>query len=291
MKPTTPHLFCFGLGYTGLKLAHRLLGEGWQVSGTVRDVARLSDTGLQGVDTVVFDGDDSDAPDVCAALDRATHVLSTVPPDDNGDPVLRVMADALKQRDDLQWIGYLSTTGVYGDTGGCTVDEQAPTNPSGPRGARRMVAEKAWLAVHAHIFRLPGIYGPGRSAFDQARAGQARRIAKPGHMFNRIHVDDIVETLMASMARPNAGAIYNVCDDVPAAPADVTAYACDLMGIEPPPLVQFEDAAPDMSPMALSFWCDNRRVSNARIKHELGVRLHYADYRAGLDAIWRSEAN
>ena len=195
----------------------------------------------------------------------------------------------------LAWAGYLSTTGVYGDTGGARVDETAAVNPTSERGRRRAEAEDGWLdlwraaGVPVHVFRLSGIYGPGRSALGAVRAGTARRIDKPGHLFARIHVDDIAVVLRASMARPDPGAVYNVCDDQPAPAADVVAFACEILGVDAPPLVPFRQAARDMSPMALSFWRDNRRVDNTRIKRELGVRLNFPDYRAGLRAVLAAE--
>jgi len=191
----------------------------------------------------------------------------------------------------LAWAGYLSTTGVYGDTGGDWVDETSPRNPTSARSRERVAAEDGWLAlagehgIPAHVFRLAGIYGPGRSALDQVRAGRAKRIAKPGHLFSRIHVDDIARVLKASMTQPRAGGVYNVCDDEPASAADVTLFACELLGVDPPPAIPFDEAAKEMSEMALSFWRDNRRVSNRLIKDELGVALTYPDYRQGLRAV------
>ncbi len=282
-----PRLFCFGLGYCAGALADGLKADGWQVAGTVRDRARENGT-------FPFDGT---APMAGAAfaLEGTSHVLVSIPPDRAGgkdiDPVLRFHGDDIAALPNLKWLGYLSTTGVYGDTGGKTVDETAPLTPTSARGRLRREAERAWLAlcrdrgVPVHIFRLPGIYGPGRSAFDKLRLGEARRIGKPGHLFNRVHVDDIASTLRASMAAPRPGAVYNVCDDEPAPPADVLAYACHLLGREPPPLVPFEEAARGMSPMALSFWRDDRLVSNRKIKEDLGVRLAHPDYRSGLREI------
>lgn len=212
-----------------------------------------------------------------------------------GDPILATIEQELASNGDIQWIGYLSTTGVYGNTDGAVVDESTPTNPSGERGMRRVRAENQWLNLYqaydmpVHIFRLPGIYGPTRSVFDQLRQGKSRRIHKPGHKFNRIHVDDIAATLIASLSQPNPGSIYNVCDDCPVEPSEVTTYACKLMGIEPPPTTKFEEAEKSMSSMALSFWSDNRLVNNDRIKSELEVELIYSDYKAGLDAIWARE--
>jgi nucleoside-diphosphate-sugar epimerase len=204
--------------------------------------------------------------------------------------VHRADADGREHAADLAalrpaWVGYLSTTGVYGDRAGGWVDEASALTPAGERGRRRVAAEAGWraLGLPLHIFRLAGIYGPGRSALDSVRAGKAQRIDKPGQVFSRIHVDDIAAVLDASIARPYPGAIYNVCDDDPAPPQDVIAYACALLGRAPPPLVPFDQAA--LSPMARSFYGESKRVSNRRIKDELGVRLRFPDYRAGLDAL------
>ncbi len=285
-----PRLFCFGLGYTARVLAAALMAEGWTVAGTCRDGARRAELAADGIDAFVFDRH-RPLDDARAALDGATHLLSSVPPDTEGDPVLARHADALAHAEGLAWAGYLSTTGVYGDTGGAPVDEAAALNPTSERSRRRVEAEDGWLSlwratgVPVHVFRLSGIYGPGRSALEAVRAGQARRIDKPGHLFARIHVDDIAVVLRASMARPDPGAVYNVCDDEPAPSADVVAFACDLLGVDAPPLVPFHQAAREMSPMALTFWRDNRRVDNTRIKNELGARLKFPDYRAGLKAV------
>ena len=289
-----PRLFCFGLGYTARVLAAALMGEGWTVAGTCRDEATRADLAADGIDAFLFDRD-RPLDDAGAVLDGATHLLSSVPPDAEGDPVLARHAGAIAAMDGLAWAGYLSSTGVYGDTGGAPVDETAAVNPTSERGRRRAEAEEGWLdlrraaGVPVHVFRLSGIYGPGRSALDTVRAGQARRIDKPGHLFARIHVDDIAAVLRASMARPGPGAVYNVCDDEPAPAADVVAFACELLGVDAPPLVPFHQAAGEMSPMALSFWRDNRRVDNSRIKGELGVRMKFPDYRAGLRAVLAAE--
>ena len=289
-----PRLFCFGLGYTARVLAAALMGEGWTVAGTCRDEAARVDLAADGIDAFLFDRD-RPLDDAAAALDGATHLLSSVPPDAEGDPVLARHAGAVAAMDGLAWAGYLSSTGVYGDTGGAPVDETAAVNPTSERGRRRAAAEDGWLdprraaGVPVHVFRLSGIYGPGRSVLDAVRAGRARRVDKPGHLFARIHVDDIAAVLGASMGRPDPGAVYNVCDDEPAAAADVVAFACGLLGVEPPPLVPFHQAAREMSPMALSFWRDDRRVDNSRIKGELGVRLKFPDYRAGLRAVLAAE--
>ncbi len=287
-------LFCFGLGYAARVLAAALMGEGWTVAGTCRDEATRADLAADGIDAFLFDRD-RPLDDAGSALGGATHLLSSVPPDAEGDPVLARHAGAIAAMDGLAWAGYLSSTGVYGDTGGAPVDETAAVNPTSERGRRRAEAEEGWLdlrraaGVPVHVFRLSGIYGPGRSALDTVRAGQARRIDKPGHLFARIHVDDIAAVLRASMARPGPGAVYNVCDDEPAPAADVVAFACELLGVDAPPLVPFHQAAGEMSPMALSFWRDNRRVDNSRIKGELGVRMKFPDYRAGLRAVLAAE--
>jgi nucleoside-diphosphate-sugar epimerase len=288
LKPAT--FFCFGLGYSAMRLATALQSDGWAVAGTCRSAEQAAKLRDQGIDTHVFDG--SAAGDgIAAALDAAAYVLSSVPPGKAGDPVLKYFGPALAARRDLKWLGYLSTTGVYGDTGGAWVDETAPVQADVPRSRDRATAERGWLALHAehglpvHLFRLAGIYGPGRSPLERIRGGNARRIDKPGHRFSRIHVDDIAQVLIASMARPNPGAIYNVCDDEPEEPRVVTELGCRLLGIEPPPVVSFDEAAKAMTPMGLSFWQDNRRVRNDRIKTELRVELRYPTYREGLAAL------
>jgi nucleoside-diphosphate-sugar epimerase len=237
---------------------------------------------------------DRDHPLSRKALDGVTHLLVSVPPDAAGDPVLAVHGEDIAGIEGLCWLGYLSTTGVYGDRGGGWVDESAELSPSGERGRRRVAAEAGWLdlwrrrGVPVHIFRLAGIYGPGRSPFDALRAGMAKRIDKPGQVFSRIHVEDLARVLAASISRPRPGAVYNVCDDDPAAPEAVVAHAAALLGVPAPPLVPFEAA--ELSPMARSFYVDNKRVSNRLIKSELGVTLRYPDYRAGLAAILADEA-
>jgi nucleoside-diphosphate-sugar epimerase len=281
----SPHLFCFGLGFTGLALARRLIADGWQVTGTCRDGARALELQRLGITPVLFDRTQPMA-DLAQRFMSITHLLSSVPPDETGDPVLDLHGDAIATASaHMTWIGYLSTTGVYGDRGGGWVDETSALTPSGTRGRRRLDAERAWLALPnpAHLFRLAGIYGPGRSALDTVRSGKARRVLKPGQVFSRIHVEDIVAVLLASMARPAPGTAYNVCDDDAADPAEVIAFACALLGVTPPPLVPFDAA--QLSPMARSFYDDNKRVRNDRIKQALGVSLRYRDYREGLRAL------
>jgi nucleoside-diphosphate-sugar epimerase len=282
-----PRLFCFGLGYTAMALARALAAEGWRIGGTCRSAARRAELAALGIDAHLLDrGRKMD--DFAAALAGTTHLLSSVPPDAEGDPVIDQHGADIAGLPH-PWIGYLSTTGVYGDRAGGWVDETGALTPSGERGRRRLVAESAWLDLWrrhgkaVHLFRLPGIYGPGRSALDQVRAGTARRIVKPGQVFSRIHVDDIVRTLRASMAHPNPGAAYNVCDNDPAPPQDVITEACRLLGVAPPPEIPFETA--ELSPMARSFYDESKRVANRRIKEELGVRLAYPSYRDGLAAL------
>lgn len=289
--PPAPQLFCFGLGYSALALAGMLAARGWRVTGTCRSAERAAALRRAGYPAHLFDRDRPLAP---AAISGATHVLVSVPPDATDDPVLVRHGDDLAALPGLAWLGYLSTTGVYGDRGGGWVDEGCALRPSGERGRRRVAAEAGWLdlwrrrGVPVHIFRLAAIYGPGRSPFDALRAGAARRIDKPGQVFSRIHVEDLARVLCASMSQPRPGAVYNVCDDEPAAPEAVVAHAAALLGMPAPPLVPF--AAARLSPMALSFYDDSKRVSNALIKSELGVALRYPDYRAGLAAIRAAEA-
>ena len=289
----TPHLFCFGLGYTALALARAVTGpgasRGWRVTGTCRTSEHAAEARRLGLEIVIFDRDHPIA-DLDQRLETATHLLSSVPPDAAGDPVLEIHGAAIAQAaPHLAWIGYLSTTGVYGDRNGGWVDESSALTPTGERGRRRLAAETAWRALPqpAHLFRLAGIYGPGRSALDAVRGGKARRIVKAGQVFSRIHVDDIVQVLLASVARPNPGAAYNVCDDDAADPAEVIAHACALLKVAPPPEVPFAEA--ELTPMARSFYDDNKRVRNDRIKQELGVVLNYPDYRVGLGALLEAE--
>jgi nucleoside-diphosphate-sugar epimerase len=279
-------LFCFGLGYTALALARALQDEGWQVAGTTRTPEKQARLRAKGIEAHLFDRD-RPLDDPSAVLADTTHLLTSIAPDETGEPVLdRHLAD-LEHVSSLEWAAYLGTTGVYGDRGGEWVSEADRVAPTMPRTRRRVVAEGRWLAsgLPVHIFRLAGIYGPGRgrNALEAVRAGTARRIVKPGQVFGRIYVDDIVQVLRASIARPNPCAIYNVADDEPAPPQEVIAFACELLGVEPPPEVPFEEA--DLSPMARSFYLDNRRIDNRRIKEELGVRLRYPGFREGLSAI------
>lgn len=273
-------IFVFGLGFSGRVIARHLAAAGWSVAGSTRSGEAVD---LPGIAVFPFD---RAHPLPEEALAGVTHLLSSVPPDDTGDPVLDLMGEALA-RLPIAWAGYLSTTGVYGDHGGGWVDESTPVDPGLDRSRRRAAAERQWLAsgLPVHLFRLAGIYGPGRSAIDSVLAGTARRIVKPGQVFSRIHVDDIARTVLASMARPNPGAIYNVCDDDAAPPQEVIAHAAALLGRTPPPEIPWEEAKATLSPMALSFYADNKRVRNDRLKDELGVTLRYPSYRQGLAAM------
>lgn len=276
-------LFCFGLGYTARALARSLLARQWSVSGTSRD----ADSMMPGVTIHRFDGEGGLPAD---ALDGISHVLVSAPPDNRGDPFLRCCKHELISRaGQFAWVGYLSTTGVYGDHGGGWVDEDTTRAPSSDRARARAAAEDGWLALQrdhglpVHLFRLAGIYGPGRNQIAAVLSGSAKRIIKHDQVFSRIHVDDIVGVLEASMARPDPGRIYNVADDEPAPPQDVVAFAAELLGRPPPHEIAFDDA--DLSPMARSFYNESKRVSNARIKRELGYALRYPTYREGLRAL------
>ncbi|MEX0582863.1 MAG: SDR family oxidoreductase [Sneathiella sp.] len=284
----TKQLFCFGLGFTARQIAADF--PEWRVMGTGRSPATGAEMGPLPLYPFRRDQPLADFPDIAAEV---SHILLSIPPDDLGDPVYDVMKEQILRLPNLQWIGYLSTTGVYGDLDGGWVDEESPYNPSGRRGERRMQAEQAWRGLHEtsglplHIFRLPGIYGPGRNQLVSLKNGKARRIAKPGQVFSRIHVADLAAILVASMKNPNPGAIYNVADDEPAPPQDVVSHAAALLGVTPPPLIDFETA--DLSPMARSFYSDSKRVRNTKIKSELGVSLKFPTYREGLAALLRAE--
>ncbi|WP_119275270.1 SDR family oxidoreductase [Taklimakanibacter deserti] len=268
------HLFCFGLGYSALALSLRLAPQGWTITGT----SRSGDDGA-----IAFDGT---RPLPNAVFDGVTHLLISVPPGESGDPVLTCHRDDLARRaPSLRWVGYLSTTGVYGDRHGEWVDETSPLAPSTARGERRLAAETAWrkLGLPLHIFRLAGIYGPGRNQLVALRDGTAKRIVKRGQIFSRIHVADIAGVLAASIEKPHPGRAYNVCDDEPCPPQDVVTFAAELLNVPAPPEIAFDDA--DLSPMARSFYAESKRVSNRRIKDELGYRLIYPSYREGLKAL------
>lgn len=278
-------LLSFGHGYSARALARLLMQRGWRVVGTTRSPSRLESLGADCSEAVVWPG-----ADMGPLLGEATHILISVAPDEQGDPVLSALHGELAvHAGHLDWVGYLSTTAVYGDHQGAWVDESTPVSPASRRGEWRVLAENQWRAfAEQHslalaIFRLAGIYGPGRGPFAKLKAGTARRIVKPGQVFSRIHVEDIARVLAASIEKPRAGAIYNVCDDEPAPPEDVIGYAARLLGVPEPPAEDFATA--EMTRMARSFYGENKRVRNDLIKRELGVKLQYPNYRAGLDAL------
>ena len=287
------NIFCFGYGYCCDYLGHELVRQGgWRVGGTTREAEKRELLKARHIDAHLFNFE-TPLPDPGYILNDTTHLLISTPPDDEGDPTFVAHAQDILKLKSLQWVGYLSTTGVYGDRQGEWVDETSESRPSSKRGSRRKKAEDQWLSLFqahglpVHIFRLAGIYGPGRSALDSIRAGMARRISKPGHVFSRIHVEDIVRVLMASMATPHPGSVYNVCDDEAAPSHEVIAYACEILGRPVPELIPFEQA--NLPPMAASFYNDNKRVRNNRIKEDLGVELKYKTYREGLQGCLDAE--
>ncbi len=282
-------LLVFGLGYSASAIGALLRQKGWQVMGTVRSAAKFETLNGQGLAPPLLFGD---ADGIAHALANATHCLVSVPPGEAGDPVLAAYAQALRAAPRLRWTGYLSTIGVYGGLDGAWAGEDTPAEPDTERGLARLKAEAAWTALCREqglpldIFRLSGIYGPGRNQFGHIRRGEARRIVKPGQVFNRIHVDDIAQTVAAAMMqeRQEPGLrVFNVADDEPAPPQDVILYAAALAGAPPPPEIPFESAA--LSPMARSFYAGNKRMRNEKIKRELGITLKYPTYREGLRAL------
>lgn len=281
------HLFCFGLGYSAGEVARQLQKEGWKISGTSRDEKTVAELNAQGFSAYVFN---ETRPINPVLLDDVSHILLSVPPGESGDPVFNLHSNDLAKRASLfDWVGYLSTTGVYGDRNGGWVDETSSLKPTTARGEKRLEAESGWLGLYktdklpVHIFRLAGIYGPGSNQLEKVATGKARRRIKPGQVFSRIHVEDIVGILIASMLQPNPGEAYNVCDNEAVPPQDVVTYAAELLGMEPPPEIAFD---PDsMTPMGLSFFAESKRVSNEKIKRELGYVLKYPTYREGLRAL------
>lgn len=274
------HILFFGFGFSAEALAHRLDPKIWKISGTSRNAEGVGVIEAQGYCGFRFD-------ELSAIPDDVTHIVSSVPPSETGDPVIARFGESLRDRATaLRWVAYLSTTGVYGDHGGAMVDETTPLTPNTDRGARRVAAEAAWRGIAGlplHIFRLAGIYGPGRNALESMKDGSAKRVIKPGQIFSRIHVDDIAGILAASMARPRSGAVYNMADDEPCPPQDVISYAAELLGVAAPADIPFEEAK--LSAMAKSFYADSKRVSNALVKSELGYSFQYPNFRVGLKAL------
>ena len=285
-------LICLGFGYSAEHFV-KAFGEKFErIVGTLRSAERVAALNAQSdgrVGAIVFDGKTA-SPELLRAIGAADAALISIPQDEHGDPVLRGCGDAFASAPHLRSVVYLSTVGVYGDCGGAWVDEDTPAVPTSGRGGDRLAAEQAWRDCGARrgiavaILRLAGIYGPDRNALIQLARGQARRIVKPSQVFNRIHVGDIAQTIDAAFTR-NASGIFNVADDEPSPQGDPIAFAAALMGIAAPPEIAFEQAAPTMSPMALSFWQECRRIKNDKLKSELGVRLLYPTYREGLSAL------
>lgn len=282
-------MFIFGAGYSARAFAESVAGGNGTIRGTTRSEARFDLLSRSGIEPLLFDGA-SLSDDVRAALSEATHLVVSIAPGEAGDPVLKLVPDLRRSMPKLAWVGYLSTVGVYGDHQGGWVDETSPCRPVSRRSVDRLQAERAWAAAAEKadaplaILRLSGIYGPGRNAFVNLAEGTARRLVKPGQVFNRIHADDIAGALRL-LSDLKLDGIFNVTDDEPSPPQDVVAYAASLMGVEPPPEQDFDTA--ELTPMARSFYGENKRVSNAAIK-KAGYRFVFPNYRTALDAMWRS---
>lgn len=281
-----PYLLVLGMGYCAARFVQRHRSLFGRVAATARRMDKVAGLAAGGIEAFQFDGEPSQGLVVAAA--EASHVLVSIPPGENGDPALNALRPLLRGNKGLTWIGYLSTTGVYGDHHGKWIDEDTPVTPQNERSRRRAEAEAAWRALATdacavQIFRLSNIYGPRRNPLAELKAGQARRIAKPGQVFNRIHVDDIAQVMAAAVRRPRAGPVFNLADDEPAASEEVVTFAARLLGREPPPLVPFAQA--NLPEMAKSFWLENKRVRARRIQTELGVDLLYPTYREGLLAL------
>ena len=277
-------MFIFGAGYTAGYLSKTLTEQGWIVYGTTRRQERFDEIAKSGAHPLLIDD-----PAMSERLSACSHVLISAGPSENGDPTLNAYQSVFVENR-FEWVGYLSTTGVYGGTEGEWVDEDTPLHPTTTRGQQRKLAEEAWSDVPnlpLHIFRLAGIYGLGRGPLSKVKSGKAQRIIKKDQVFSRIHVEDIVQVLSASIAAGTNGGIYNVCDNYPAPPQDVIGYAAELLGLPIPPAIAFEDA--NLSPMGRSFYAENKRAANERIKSELGIVLKYPDYKTGLDALVRLE--
>ena len=282
----TKTLLSFGHGFSAQALSRLLAPQDWRVIGTTRSEDKAVALMNSGVEPRIWPG-----ADMAPALNAATHILISAAPDEDGDPVLaKLETEITKRAGQFEWVGYLSTTGVYGDHQGDWVNENSPLTPATQRGIARVKAEAAWASIPdlpLHIFRLAGIYGPGRGPFAKVRSGTARRIIKEGQVFSRTHVADIARILQASIQQPNPGAAYNVCDDDPAPPEDVIAYAAKLLGMPIPTAEDFATA--EMTAMARSFYAESKKVRNDRIKDELGVELLYPDYRSGLKSLFAQE--
>ncbi|MBO1042184.1 SDR family oxidoreductase [Brucella pituitosa] len=284
-------IFLFGAGYSARAFSRLMTGEAERIDGTTRNEQNFPTLEKAGIAPIIFDGETA-SPELIARLAKSTHVVISISPRESGDPSLTIVEEALRRPDNtIRWIGYLSTVGVYGNHDGNWIDETTPCEPSSRRSLERVEAENAWSALSERhgtpvaLLRLSGIYGPGRNAFINLERGTARRIIKEGQVFNRIHVDDIAGTLRF-LAGTNTGGAFNITDNEPAPPQDVVVYAAELMGVAPPPEVPFEEA--EMTPMARSFYGENKRVSNQRIK-DLGYDFIHPDYKAAFSAMWRDD--
>jgi nucleoside-diphosphate-sugar epimerase len=281
-------LLALGFGYSASAIAAQLSGPEWRIFGTARDEGGMCRVAVRGHRAIGFDGIEP-SRSLHSVLRETTHLLLSAPPGDEGDPLLHLHRDDLEAARELDWIGYLSTIGVYGDHQGAWVDETTPPTPGSARSKLRLQAENAWIefaeaqGVSLQIFRLAGIYGPGRNALERLIAGQERRIDKPEQVFNRIHLADIVAVIGAGIRAGAISGVFNVTDDEPAAPQEVIAFAAELLGMEPPPLIPWDEA--ELSSMARSFYLETKRVRNRRIKDMLGVTLTYPTYREGLRAL------
>lgn len=279
-----PHLFIFGPGYTAKAVAAKAAARGFRISGTYRDEAKADALQKIGIAPVPFTPES-----VAGAIGGASHWLTSVAPPEGGDPVLALINELPNEQLQPKWIGYLSSTNVYGDHGGGWVDEATEPAPNLARGSRRLEAERAWTALGqrlgaaVHIFRLAGIYGPGRNAVRTVLDGRAKRVVKPGQLFSRIHVADIAAAVMAATGSSQPSRTFNMADDEPAPPQDVILHACELLGVTPPPEIPFDQA--DLSPMARSFYAESKKVINERVKQELGLSLAFPTYRDGLKAL------
>ncbi len=287
-------LFCFGYGYTADYLGHALQVQqkGWTIDGTTRDEDRQRELLARRIRARIFD-EEHPIADPSTFFNHISHLLISTPPDANGDPAFNMHAQDLAGLKSLEWVGYLSSTSVYGDRDGAGVTELSEVRPTSARGSKRALAERQWLSlfenygVPVHIFRLAGIYGPGRSALDSIRSGIARRIDKPGHKFNRIHVDDIVQVLLKSFENPSPGSVYNLADDLPASSYDVIGHACQILNQPLLPMIPYEEA--NLAPITLSFYSDNKHVINNKIKSDLAIQLKYPNYRVGLEGCLQAE--
>lgn len=283
-------LLCLGFGYTAATLSRKLQQEHWKICGTTRDQSRISTLKKKNVTPILWDEQGIDEK----SITNIDALLISTPPSDNGCPSLKVIRPYLEKHS-LQWIGYLSSNGIYGDHNGAWVSEKSNTDPQTQRGKNRAIAEAEWVnfgrkhALPVIIFRLPGIYGPDRSVIDTIKAGKAKRIFKKGQSFSRAHVEDIAEVLKASIHNPHAGSIFNIADDEPAPPQDVVEYGCTLLGIDPPPLIALADA--NLSEMGRSFYSENKKISNELIKKKLGITLKFPTYRDGLEAIVKAQSS